>query len=131
MPGAAPLNPFAAAWSAALNGNTNATASSIDLRVPETASAGTRATKAIGSETTKANSDATLTVVHEDAPDRYRVEATVSTPPRARTVTLDAKTHHAILPFAEFGAVEENAQGGKPRPPMKPDSFGIVIVGRK
>lgn len=77
------------------------------------------------------NSDGTLTVVHEQDADHYNVEATVSTPPRARTVTLDEKTHHAVLAFAEFGQAEENAQGGKSRPPMKPDSFGIVIVGRR
>jgi len=77
------------------------------------------------------NSDGTLTVVHEDDPSHFRVLATVVTPARARTITLDEKTHRVVLPFAEFGtAPAPTAEQPRPRPPMKPDSFGYVVVGK-
>src|SRR5450432_845378 len=76
------------------------------------------------------NSDGTLTVVHEDDPDHYRVVANIATPPRSRTVALDTKKHRVILATAEFGAAPAStADEPHPRPVMKPDSFGILIVG--
>lgn len=77
------------------------------------------------------NSDGTLTVVHEDDANHFHVLANVVTPARARTITLDEKTHRVVLPFAEFGpAPAASAQEPHPRPTMKPDSFGFVVVGR-
>lgn len=78
------------------------------------------------------NSDGTLTLVHEDDPDHYRVVATVTTPPRSRTIALDPKTHHVILPTAEFDtAPAPTAAEPHPRAPMKADSFGLLVVGKK
>src|SRR5581483_3372391 len=78
------------------------------------------------------NSDGTLTIVHEDDPTHFRVLANVATPARARTIALDAKTHHVLLPFAEFGAAPApTSSEPHPRPPMKPDSFGLLVVGRQ
>lgn len=77
------------------------------------------------------NSDGTLTVVHEDDPNHFRVLATVATPPRARTIALDEKTHHVVLPFAEFGPTPEaTTQTPHSRPTMKPDTFGFIVVGQ-
>jgi YVTN family beta-propeller protein len=77
------------------------------------------------------NSDGTLTVVHEDSPDHFRVIATVATPARSRTITLDEKTHHVVLPMAEFGPTPApSAQESHPRPAMKADTFGFVVVGK-
>ena len=77
------------------------------------------------------NSDGTLTVVHEDDANRFRVVAVVVTPPRSRTITLDEKTHRVVLPIAEFGPTPApSAENKNPRPPMKPDSFGFILVGK-
>ena len=77
------------------------------------------------------NSDGTLTIVHEDDPNHFSVIANVQTPRRSRTITLDEKTHHVVLPFAEFGdAAAPSAQNPHPRPAMKADSFGLVTVGQ-
>jgi YVTN family beta-propeller protein len=43
------------------------------------------------------NGDGTLTVVHEDTPDKYTVVETVPTGPRAKTMTLDPATHKVYL----------------------------------
>jgi YVTN family beta-propeller protein len=78
------------------------------------------------------NSDGTLTVVHEDDPDHYRVVANVATPPRSRTIAWDAGMHRAVLAIAEFGAAPAaTPKEPHPRPSMKPDSFGLLIVGRR
>ena len=78
------------------------------------------------------NSDGTLTVVHEDDPNHFRVVATVATPNRARTITLDEKKHRVVLPFAEFGpAPSPSTEDPHPRPVMKADSFGFVVVGQR
>jgi outer membrane protein assembly factor BamB len=76
--------------------------------------------------------DGTLTVVKEASPTSFAVEQTVTTPIRARTITLDQKTGHLILITAEYGPVPPPATpGGRPgRAPMIPGSFMIVVVGK-
>ena len=76
------------------------------------------------------NSDGTLTIIHEDDANHFHVLANATTPARARTITLDEKTHRVVLPFAEFGpAPAASAQDPHPRPAMKPNSFGFVAIG--
>ena len=74
------------------------------------------------------NNDGTLTVVHEDAPDRYSVVATLPTGPGAKTMTLDPASHRVYLGTAQFGAVDTNG-GGRRRPPMVPGSFKLLVLG--
>lgn len=69
----------------------------------------------------------TLTVIHEDTPDRYVVRQTVATRTGARTVALDPATHRAYLPTAQFGP--KPAGGEDARPPMVPGSFEVLVVG--
>ena len=71
----------------------------------------------------------TLTVVHEDDPDHYRVIATVPTQTTARTMALDPKTGNVYLSAAQFGPHTE--QGGPhKRPPIVPGSFTVLVVGK-
>lgn len=72
------------------------------------------------------NGDGTLTVVHEDSPDKYTVVANVATKRGARTMALDRKTHNIFLDTAEFGPPVE----GQRRPSLKPGSFVVLVVGR-
>jgi DNA-binding beta-propeller fold protein YncE len=86
--------------------------------------------------------DGTLTVVKEDSPTTFHVEQTVATPARAKTLTLDPKTNHIYLITAEYGPIPTATTQmsplppgapdwmRRPRPPMIPHSFQIVIVGR-
>ncbi len=73
--------------------------------------------------------DGTLTVIHEDTPDRYTVQATLPTQKSARTLAIDPASHRVFLAAAEFEATPA-AVAGKPRvrPAMKPDSFAILVV---
>jgi YVTN family beta-propeller protein len=76
--------------------------------------------------------DGTLTVIHQDSPDEYRVIATVTTQVSARTMALDPATHKIYLPAAQFGpppAVTEEQP--RPHATVVPDSFLILIAQPK
>jgi len=75
--------------------------------------------------------DGTLTVIHEDSPDKYSVVENVKTEPRARTMALDAKSHKVYLPTAQFGvAPKATAEQPRPRAPMLPNSFVVLVYGK-
>src|SRR5579863_7901671 len=52
------------------------------------------------------NGEGTVTVIHEDGPDKYSVVETVKTAPRAKTMALDPKSHRLFLSTAENGQFE-------------------------
>jgi DNA-binding beta-propeller fold protein YncE len=69
----------------------------------------------------------TLTVVREDSPDKFTVVEDVPTKKYARTMAIDYKTHNIFLPVADFEAV---TPPGQRRPPMKANSFEVLLAGR-
>jgi YVTN family beta-propeller protein len=74
--------------------------------------------------------DGTVTIAHEDSPDKLTVVQTLITEPRARTMTLDPKTHRIYLASAKFEAPSEPpAAGQRQRPKMVPGSFKILVYG--
>jgi YVTN family beta-propeller protein len=52
------------------------------------------------------NGEGTITVIHEDSPDKYSIAETVKTLPKAKTMALDPKTHQLFLSTAEAGQFE-------------------------
>jgi DNA-binding beta-propeller fold protein YncE len=52
------------------------------------------------------NGEGTISVIHQDSPDKYSAVETVKTLPRAKTMTLDPKTHQLFLSAAEAGQFE-------------------------
>lgn len=75
------------------------------------------------------NGSGTLTVVHEDAPDKYTVVQNVETQKSARTLAVDTMTGRIYLAAAEFGPrPAATADNPRPRPPAIPGSFVIVVV---
>ena len=70
------------------------------------------------------NGEGTVTVVHEDSPDKYSVVETVPTKKSARTMGLDLKTHNIFLPAAEFDPPAPGERRGK----MKPGSFVVLVA---
>jgi DNA-binding beta-propeller fold protein YncE len=52
------------------------------------------------------NGEGTITVIHQDSPDKYSLVETVKTLPRAKTMALDPKTHQLFLSTAESGQFE-------------------------
>jgi len=77
------------------------------------------------------NGEGTLTVIHEDSPDKFSVVESVPTQRGARTMTLDPKTHKLFLITAEFGpAPAPTAERPRPRPSIIPGSFTLLVVGK-
>jgi DNA-binding beta-propeller fold protein YncE len=68
-----------------------------------------------------------LTVIHEDSADKYTVLDNVPTKKYARTMAIDLKTHNIFLPIANF---ESTIPKGEEEPPMKPNTFGVLLVGK-
>jgi DNA-binding beta-propeller fold protein YncE len=65
----------------------------------------------------------TLTVVHEDSPDKFRVLEDVPTQPGARTMALDTETHNVLLATARHGH-------GSTYRNVLPNTFVVLVVGR-
>lgn len=76
--------------------------------------------------------DGTLTVIHEDSPDKFSVVETDTTMRGARTMEIDEQNHRVFTVSAKFGPppAESTAQNPRRRPPMLPDSFTLLILGR-
>ena len=72
------------------------------------------------------NGEGTLTVVHEDSPDKFSLVENVPTKRSARTMALDLKSHNIFLPAADFDAPAAGERRGK----MKPDSFVLLMLTR-
>jgi YVTN family beta-propeller protein len=58
------------------------------------------------------NGEGTISVIHQDSPDKYSPVETVKTAPRAKTMAFDPKTHRLFL------STEENGQ------------FEVLVVGK-
>ena len=72
------------------------------------------------------NADGTLTVIHQDTPDQYRVLESLPTPQGSRNMGLDPTNHRVFLVSAKFGP----APGGRGRAPVLPDSFTLMVIER-
>jgi DNA-binding beta-propeller fold protein YncE len=74
--------------------------------------------------------DGVLTVVKEEAPGKFTAE-NVPTQKGARTLALDAKTHNVFVVTAQFGPrPDPTTDNPHPRPPMVPDTFVVLVVGK-
>jgi DNA-binding beta-propeller fold protein YncE len=74
------------------------------------------------------NADGTLTVIHEDAPDQYRVIENVQTAVGSRNMGLDPTNHRVYVVSAKFGPAPA---GGRGRGPVLPGSFALMVIEHK
>jgi glutamine cyclotransferase len=92
-------------------------------------------------EAASSQGDGTMTIIKEDSPTSFRVEQTVAMPMGAKTHTLDTKTGNLYTITSEFGRVPKSpppnvpanapAWMRRPRPPMIPHSFQILVIGQR
>jgi DNA-binding beta-propeller fold protein YncE len=75
--------------------------------------------------------DGTVTIAHEDSPDKLTVVQVLQTARGARTMTLDPKTHRIYLAAADYEApAAQPASGQRPMfPRMVPNSFRVLVYG--
>lgn len=69
----------------------------------------------------------TLTVVHEDDANHFRVVQSLTTQQGARTVAMDPVAHRLYLPTAQFGPQPTDPTK---RPELVPESFVLLVVSR-
>src|SRR6185503_9659630 len=75
--------------------------------------------------------DGSLTVTHEDSPDKFHVVQNLATERGARTMTLDPKTHRIYLVTAKFGPPPApTAAQPHPWPTVLPDTFMVLVAGK-
>jgi len=72
------------------------------------------------------NANGSLTVIHQDARDRYRVVQSVPTPEGSRNMGLDPTNHRIFLVSAKFGPVPPGARRG----PVLPGTFTLMVIER-
>jgi len=76
------------------------------------------------------NGDGSLTIVHEDSPNKFTLVGNVSTQTGARTMALDLKTHKIYLATAKFAPTPVPTNGEEtPRPKPIPGTFEILVFG--
>ncbi|MEA3244658.1 MAG: YncE family protein [Gemmatimonadota bacterium] len=75
--------------------------------------------------------DGNITVIHEDSPDKYTVVGNATTEARARTMTIDEKTHTLYTVTAQYNTQTPPAGGGgRGRATMVPGSFHVLVLER-
>jgi DNA-binding beta-propeller fold protein YncE len=65
----------------------------------------------------------TLTIIHEDSPDSFKVLEEIDTQSGARTMTIDPKTHNVLVVTARHGH-------GSTHDKVLPDTFVVLVVGK-
>jgi DNA-binding beta-propeller fold protein YncE len=76
-----------------------------------------------------ANGEGTLTVIHEDSPDKYTVVQNLATSPGSRNMGLDPVSHKIFVVTAKFAPPPAGAPAGR-RGTVLPDSFGLFVIQR-
>jgi DNA-binding beta-propeller fold protein YncE len=84
-----------------------------------------------------ANGEGTVTIAHEDSPEKLSVVQTLQTQTGARTIALDPSTHNIYLATADLVPApaaspgQSGAAAGPPRgrPAIVPGSFRILVYG--
>jgi DNA-binding beta-propeller fold protein YncE len=73
-----------------------------------------------------AGRDGTVTVYHEDTPDKYSLVATVKTMPGVKTIAVDEKRHVAYGFTPEYGPAPALVAGASPPPGGRPRRGPVI-----
>lgn len=77
------------------------------------------------------NGDGTLTVVHEDSPDKFSVLQNATTQRAARTMALNPDNHEVYLVTAEIEEQPPAEGQSRARRTMKPGTFTLLVMAKK
>jgi DNA-binding beta-propeller fold protein YncE len=76
------------------------------------------------------NGEGTLTIFHQETPDRYQIAQSVTTQRGARTMALDSSSGKVYLVSADFDAPPApRPEQPHPRPIPTPETFTVLAVG--
>lgn len=74
-------------------------------------------------------SEGTLTVLHQDTPDRYSLVETLKTQPGSRNMGLDTSNHRIFVAEAKFSGGTNEA--GRGQGTVLADSFALLVIERR
>src|SRR5438445_820699 len=75
------------------------------------------------------NGEGTITVVHEDTPDKFTVVGNVPTKRGARTMELEERSHGVFTVTADFGPPPAaTPERPRPRPSILPGTFALLVL---
>ena len=72
------------------------------------------------------NADGSLSIIHQDTPDQYRLIQTLPTPQGSRNMALNPTNHRVFVVSGKFGP----APTGSRRRPVLPGSFSLMVIER-
>jgi len=75
-----------------------------------------------------AGRDSSVTIVHQDSPDKYTTVATVTTFRGAKTIAVDPVKHVAYLFQPEYGPAPQQASATPPTPGQRPPRGPVVAA---
>jgi DNA-binding beta-propeller fold protein YncE len=71
------------------------------------------------------NASGTLSVIHQDSPDKYGVAENVQTPEGARNMALDPVNHKVFIVSSKFGPAPAGVRG---HGPVLPGTFTLMVI---
>jgi len=75
--------------------------------------------------------DGTITIAHEDSPDKFSLVEMIQTQRGARTMALDYANHNVYTVTADFGQPPApTADRPHPRPAIIPDTFVLLVYAK-
>lgn len=76
------------------------------------------------------NGDGTLTVVHEDSPNKFSVVQNAATEQYARTMAVNPANHDVYLVTAQV-EITPGAKGARPQRSVMPGTFTLLVMSRE
>jgi YVTN family beta-propeller protein len=77
------------------------------------------------------NGGGTLTVIHEDSPDKYTVVQNVQTEVGARTMEVDPQTHRVYLMTGDLRPTPPTPDNPHPHPTVLPNTMRLLIYAMR
>lgn len=77
------------------------------------------------------NGEGTLTVIHEESPQRFSVVQTADTQKYARTMALNIRNHDVYLVTADIQMTPPKVLGGRPGRLVLPGTFTLLVMNQK
>jgi DNA-binding beta-propeller fold protein YncE len=74
------------------------------------------------------NGEGTLTAIHEDSPNQFKVVANVPTQKSARTLAVDPVSHRVYSVAAQFDPKKKSGPPGHQRPALIPGSVVLLVL---
>jgi len=73
--------------------------------------------------------DGVVTIIHEDAPDKYSPTEVIKSHNGSKTMALDVKTHQIFVPSGDVKFLPAETPGGLPKKTIVPGTFAILVFG--